>query len=47
MKAKEIAGKYEFKTAQWIEALRFSPDGSKVAYGHHGYKTFLECITID
>lgn len=46
-KAKQMKGRHNFKSEQWIEACRFSPDNTKVAYGHHGYETVVEVIKID
>ena len=46
-KAKQMKGRHNFKSEQWIEACRFSPDNTKVAYGHHGYETVVEVVKID
>lgn len=46
-KAKQMKGRHNFKTEQWVEVCRFSPDNTKVAYGHHGYDTKVEVIKLD
>lgn len=42
-----MRGRHNFKTEQWIEACRFSPDNTQVAYGHHGYNTVVEVVSVD
>lgn len=46
-KASQMRGRHNFKTEQWIEACRFSPDNTQVAYGHHGYNTVVEVVSVD
>jgi hypothetical protein len=46
-KAQQMKGRHNFRSEQWIEACRFSPDNTKVAYGHHGYDTTVEVVRID
>jgi WD40 repeat protein len=42
----KVAGK-KLLEGQWVEICRFSPNGKYIAFGHHGYGTFLELIEID
>ena len=46
-KRQKQRGKHDFRSEQWIEVCKFSPDGKYIAFGNHGYHTHIQAIEID
>ncbi len=42
-----MKGKHNFKTEQWIECCRVSPQNNKVAFGNHGYDHRRQVVLFD
>ena len=47
IKGKTRVRGWDDKTGMWVEICRFSPNGKYVAYGHHGYGTYLQLIELN